>query len=596
MRKFTTIFVAVVLCLAAFAVCASAAETNCDLGQHDWSAWITVDKNADGSLHQIRKCACGVEEPRDFHEECEEFEVVIPSVAPTCTESGLTEGKKCSICGAIHVEQEVIPALGHTEVAVLGTAATCTTSGVTDGVKCSVCDVVITAQDVIPALGHTEEVIPAVPATCLDAGLTEGKKCSVCGEIIVVQEVVEPIAHTVEHVAEATAICGSGENGNIEYWTCTVCGYAWLDEACTLNTNLLSVVVPVAEAHTVEHVEEKTVVCGDAENGNIEYWYCTTCGFAWLDEACTLNTNLLSVVVPVQAEHTVEHVEAKDPTLTENGNIEYWYCTVCGYAWLDAELTQNTNLKAVILCALSEEHTIEHVEAKDATCFELGNIEYWTCTVCGYAWLDEACTLNTNLQAVKLPLAHEVEHVEAKEATCTELGNIEYWYCTKCGYAWLDSFCTLNTNLQAVKLPLAHEIEHVAAKEATCFELGNIEYWYCTKCGYAWLDEACVLNTNLQAVKLPLAHKVEHVEALAPTATENGNIEYWYCTECGYAWLDSFCTLNTNLKAVVLPATGETPDQPLAPDTGDSAIFFIVAIVAVATLGVAAVSFKKREN
>ena len=94
---------------------------------------------------------------------------------------------------------------------------------------------------------------------------------------------------------------------------------------------------------------------------------------------------------------------------------------------------------------------------------------------------------------------------------------------------------------------------------------------------------------------LPLAHVVEHVEAKAATATETGNIEYWYCKDCGYAWLDEACTKNTNLKAVILPATGENTD-PESPKTGDNAIFFAVALVAVAVAGVAVVSFKKREN
>ncbi len=563
MRKFTTIFVAVVLCLAALAVCASAKGTNCTKtsdGVHDWTAWKTVQILDDGSYVEERTCACGKSEKQTINAHAYHEVVEIPAVAPTCTETGLTAGSECVTC-----------------------------------------DKIIAAQEEIAALGHTEEEIAAVEATCLDAGLTAGSKCSVCGEIIVAQEEIAPIAHTVEHVAEATAICGSGEDGNIEYWYCTVCGFAWLDEACTLNTNLLSVVVPAAAEHTVEHVEAKTVYCGgEEENGNIEYWYCTTCGFAWLDEACTLNTNLLSVVVPAAAEHTVEHVEAKTVVCgdAENGNIEYWYCTICGYAWLDEACTLNTNLLSVVVPA-AEEHTVEHVEAKDPTATEQGNLEYWYCTTCGFAWLDEACTLNTNLLSVVLPALseqHTIVHVEAKEATCFELGNIEYWYCTTCGYAWLDEACILNTNLHAVKLPLAHEVEHVAAKEAGCEELGNIEYWYCTKCGYAWLDEFCTLNTNLQAVKLPEAHKVEHVAAKEPTATENGNIEYWYCTVCGYAWLDEFCTLNTNLLAVVLPATGETPVEPSNPATGDNAIFVIVAIVAVATLGVAAVSFKKREN
>jgi hypothetical protein len=40
-------------------------------------------------------------------------EEVIPAVAATCTETGLTEGKKCSVCGEITVQQEVVDALGH---------------------------------------------------------------------------------------------------------------------------------------------------------------------------------------------------------------------------------------------------------------------------------------------------------------------------------------------------------------------------------------------------------------------------------------------------------------------------------------------------
>ena len=42
----------------------------------------------------------------------------------------------------------------HTPVTVPGTPATCTETGLTDGVKCSECGEILTAQTVIPALGH----------------------------------------------------------------------------------------------------------------------------------------------------------------------------------------------------------------------------------------------------------------------------------------------------------------------------------------------------------------------------------------------------------------------------------------------------------
>ncbi|MBE6807232.1 MAG: hypothetical protein E7527_04380, partial [Ruminococcaceae bacterium] len=185
------------------------------------------------------------------------------------------------------------------------------------------------------------------------------------------------------------------------------------------------------------------------------------------------------------ATHSVKHVDAVEATCYENGNVEYWYCEYCGAAWLDEAQTQVTNMMSIV--KPMGHGTITHVEAVAPTCYEDGNIEYWYCEACGQAWLDEACTLNTNLKAVVLPMAHgTIAHVEAVAPTCFEDGNIEYWYCEACGQAWLDEACTLNTNLKAVVLPMAHdELTHVAAVEPTCTEEGNIEYWYCEACGMA---------------------------------------------------------------------------------------------------------------
>ena len=140
----------------------------------------------------------------------------------TCTESGLTEGSHCEICGEVIKAQEVIPAKGHTAVTDPKVPATCTETGLTAGLHCSVCNAVIKAQTVIPAKGHTTVVDPAVPATCTEPGLTQGSHCSVCNEVIVAQEEVPAKGHTEVIDPEILPTCT--EFGYTAGSHCSVCG------------------------------------------------------------------------------------------------------------------------------------------------------------------------------------------------------------------------------------------------------------------------------------------------------------------------------------------------------------------------------------
>ena len=177
----------------------------------------------------------------------------------SCTEDGLTDGVKCSVCDEVLTAQENIPATGHTESTVTGFAATCTENGLTDGVKCSVCGEVLTAQETIVAAGHkyddkydaecnvcgyirdadcahtSTEAIPGYAATCTASGLTDGEKCTKCGEITKNQSVITALGHNeVNHEAKAPTCT---EIGWDTYVTCSRCDYTTYTEKAALGHN-----------------------------------------------------------------------------------------------------------------------------------------------------------------------------------------------------------------------------------------------------------------------------------------------------------------------------------------------------------------------
>ena len=106
-------------------------------------------------------------------------------------EATCTTPQVCMVCSA-----ELAAALGHTEVIDNAVPATCTETGLTEGKHCSVCNTVLVKQDVVDALGHKEVIDNAVPATCTETGLTEGKHCSVCNTVLVKQDVVDALGHS----------------------------------------------------------------------------------------------------------------------------------------------------------------------------------------------------------------------------------------------------------------------------------------------------------------------------------------------------------------------------------------------------------------
>jgi hypothetical protein len=194
---------------------------------------------------------------------------------PTCTEQGYTT-YTCE-CGDSYVA-DYVDALGHTEEIIPAVAPTCTETGLTAGVKCSECGEIITEQQEIPAIGHNYSSVVIAP-TCTEQGYTT-YTCE-CGESYIddyidstghsyTSEITTSATHTTIGVITFTCSCGDTYTETIEKTadhnydaiitlpTCTEQGYTTYTCEC-------------ADTYVDDYVN----ATGHADNDN--NGYCDTC-------------------------------------------------------------------------------------------------------------------------------------------------------------------------------------------------------------------------------------------------------------------------------------------------------------------------------
>ena len=259
--------------------------------------------------------------------DCEHAWTVSHEVRPTCTETGLTKGEYCSLCGEVSIPQETVdalghtpgeeatcteaqrctrckeelkapkghtpgasptctmtqicmvchdelaPALGHTVIHQNRVDPTCTTAGKTEGSYCSVCHEVFATQTTLAATGHSEIVLPAVPPTCTANGKTEGIGCANCDEIIYPQEILPTISHKEVTVPAVAPTCTTAGKTSGTY--CAACRQTIVEQAAVpaLGHSFTSVVTPPTAS----------------ENGTVLHT-CETCHHAYTDELIPENT------------------------------------------------------------------------------------------------------------------------------------------------------------------------------------------------------------------------------------------------------------------------------------------------------------------
>ena len=309
--------------------------------QHNYTSKVTKAATCKESGIMTYTCTkCG-ESYTETIAKLPHTEEILPAKAATCTETGLTEGKKCSVCGEILVAQKTIDKLAHTEEILPAKAVTCTEDGLTEGTKCSVCGEILKAQEVIPAKGHTEETIKGKEATCTEDGLTDGVKCSVCGEILKAQEEIPAKGHTIVIKEPKAATCT--EAGYTEDRRCSTCGEVFAE----------SKEIP-AKGHILKTLAGKEATC--TEDGLTEGKQCIVCGETTVEQEVIKATG-----------HTEVTLEASDATCTTAGKTEGTKCSTCGEILKAQEVIP------------AKGHTIDLNVWKTS---EDGTTKYHECSVC----------------------------------------------------------------------------------------------------------------------------------------------------------------------------------------------------------------------
>ena len=302
--------------------------------------------------------------------------------------------------------------------------------------------------------------------------------------------------------------------------------------AGTMATALAACTPEENETHTHSMTSVAAVEATCTEDGHTAYYKCDSCGKYYSDEAGTKEISLDSTVVEAKG-HSMSAVEAKDATCTDKGNTAYYTCTVCGKYYSDEKGASEIDKEDTVIAAKG--HTMTFVEAKDATETADGNIAYYTCDVCGKYFSDKDGKTEIDKEDTVVKYeghVHSLSKVDAKEATCTEQGNIEYYFCEGCGKYFSDAEGKEEIELSSTVIPAAHTLTETPAKEATCTEDGNTAYYTCSVCKKYFSDAEGKKEIDKEDTVIAAGHATIVVTVTQePTATAEGKVEK-KCSVC----------------------------------------------------------------
>ena len=482
----------------------------------DEQAWnqITIAANNDSlssaTIHYTNPCAEG------------HTEETIPGKAATCTEDGLTDGKKCSVCGEILEEQQVIPA-GHTFV-----NGVCSGCGAITGTCGEKLTWVLTSDGVLTINGtgdmYNFSSFSSTPWYSHASRITS----------LVVTEGVTSIGENafrgsgLESVSFGNASLTLGNYSfayceslkSIDFGTGTIQPGEYVFEGCT--------------ALTTVHVPQNVVMNGSYSgigSGLGMFTSCSSLQTATVDCGYVGPFFFESCYGMTQATFTDPNVQfyylENDSGHPFNAGSKAMKVNVVGCLCSQANVLVQKGQRSDITLTFSQiagdttQHT-EKVLPGTATCTAAGLSEGKVCSVCGYV-----IEKQTNVEA----LGHDLLSHDGKAATCLKTGWEAYETCSRCDY----------TTYQ--EIPLAdHTEKTVPGYAASCDKDGLTDGTVCSVCG------AVLVEQNV----IPAAHTLFKVEGKDATCTEDGVIAHYRCKVCGRKFADE--SAKTELSNTVIPA------------------------------------------
>ena len=290
----------------------------------------TCTKDGEGVYNCSR---CGYDGVKKVLPALGHVEVVDIMREATCTKIGWKE-VTCSRegCGKLVVQK--IEATGHTEEVVPEVPATCTDTGLSEGLKCSVCDETLVAQTVTSMVAHVFETpVAAKPVTCTEDGYTAHMKCNNCSATQNKEE-IDTDGHIFENYV--CKVCGvrdgscdhKGASVTIQNPTCTEDGKKSFKCATCGDSH-----EEVLEA--TGHTEEVRTVAGNCVTSGKQWTVCTVCNQITVPEkdlglgGHNVENGVCTICEKMTCKHTATTQRITPPTCTKDGSRSV-ICAECG--------------------------------------------------------------------------------------------------------------------------------------------------------------------------------------------------------------------------------------------------------------------------